>query len=87
MKITGNNIVISSLNTLAIPYPVYPIGISYLATFIGQKLPSYSIELFDFNLTNQEEFIEKLYQLSPKYIAFSIRNIDGANSYDRTNFI
>lgn len=87
MKNPENKILIVSVNTLAIPYPVYPIGISYLSTFIAQKLPDYTIELFDFNLSKPEDFIEKLEKLTPKYIAISIRNIDGANSYDPTNFI
>jgi len=82
-----NNILLASLNTLAVPYPVYPIGISYLSTYIEQHLPGYTIELFDFNLENADQFIRKLHELSPKYIAFSIRNIDGVNSYDPTNFI
>ncbi len=87
MKKPGKNILIASLNTLAVPYPVYPIGISYLSTFIEQKLPDYTVTLFDFNLSKPEEFIDTLEKLAPRYIAFSIRNIDGANSYDPTNFI
>ena len=83
----GNTILIASLNTLSVPYPVYPIGISYLSTYIKQKLPDYTVELFDFNLSKPEEFIDKLKNFSPKYVAVSIRNIDGANSYDPTNFI
>ncbi|HOY32822.1 MAG TPA: lipid biosynthesis B12-binding/radical SAM protein [Bacteroidales bacterium] len=82
-----NGILIASLNTLSTPYPVYPLGISYLHTFIEQKLPEYDVELFDFNLAKQDEFVQKLEQFSPKYIALSIRNIDGVNSYDPTNFI
>ncbi|HQI69433.1 MAG TPA: cobalamin-dependent protein, partial [Bacteroidales bacterium] len=81
------NILIASLNTLTVPYPVYPIGISYLSTYIEQKLPDYQVTLFDFNLSNPEDFLRTLEQLSPQYIGFSIRNIDGANSYDPTNFI
>lgn len=80
-------LLIASLNTLSVPYPVYPLGISYLASYTKQKLPGYKVEVFDFNLAGPEDFIKYLDDKSPGYIAFSIRNVDGANSYDPTNFI
>ncbi len=86
MKSTDKLLIVSA-NTLTIPYPVYPIGISYLATYLSEKLNDYDIRLFDFNLSNAEEFSALLESCRPKYIAVSLRNIDGVNSYDPNNFI
>ncbi|MEI6124538.1 MAG: lipid biosynthesis B12-binding/radical SAM protein [Bacteroidota bacterium] len=87
MKTDNKTILFVSANTLTIPYPVYPTGISYLATYLTKNLPYYSVKLFDFNLSKPEEFIHLLDTFNPKYIAVSIRNIDGVNSYDPKNFI
>ncbi len=87
MKNPNDHILFVSANTLTIPYPVYPIGISYLSTFLSENLPHYTIKLFDFNLSKPEELISLMESFKPKYIAVSIRNIDGVNSYDPINFI
>ncbi len=87
MTATDNTILFVSANTLTVPYPVYPIGMSYLSTYLTENLPLYTIKLFDFNLSKPEEFIKLLETFKPKYIAVSIRNIDGVNSYDPINFI
>ncbi len=83
----NNNLLLVSANTLTTPYPVYPIGISYLATYLSENLVQYNIRLFDFNLSNAEEFGALLESFKPRYIAVSLRNIDGVNSYDPFNFI
>ena len=83
----NNKILIISANTLTIPYPVYPIGISYLATYLTEKLTNYDVRLFDFNLSSGEDLTQLMQEFRPKYIAVSLRNIDGVNSYDPNNFI
>lgn len=87
MSKNSANILFVSLNTLSQPYPVYPIGISYLATYLKEKLPHYHVDVFDLNMGTPDELIHFVNTHRPKYIAMSIRNIDGANSYDPTNFI
>jgi radical SAM superfamily enzyme YgiQ (UPF0313 family) len=82
-----NSLLLVSANTLTAPYPVYPIGISYLATYLSENLKGYDIRLFDFNLSKAEDFTTLLETFRPKYIAVSLRNIDGVNSYDPVNFI
>ena len=76
-----------SVNQYASPYPVYPLGISYLHTFLKNKLHEFEIEIFDFNINDLEKFNLLLKSYSPDYIGVSLRNVDGVNSYDPTNFI
>jgi radical SAM superfamily enzyme YgiQ (UPF0313 family) len=80
-------ILIVSANRLTAPYPVYPLGVAYLATYLNEKLPDADMRMFDFNLNSIDEFKALLLTFEPKYIAVSLRNIDGVNSYDPVNFI
>lgn len=76
-----------SANKYASPYPVYPLGVSYLNTFLKSKLPDFDIRIFDFNTDDISGFNNLLKEFKPNFIGVSIRNIDGVNSYDPTNFI
>ncbi|MBQ6871962.1 MAG: cobalamin-dependent protein, partial [Bacteroidales bacterium] len=81
-------ILLISLNRHHVPYPVYPLGISYLKAYLNKHLPEkYDIEIVDCNISDDILIEEKIRELSPAYIGFSMRNVDGANSLDRTNFI
>ena len=82
-----SKILLISANRYTNPYPVYPIGVSYLKTYIQKNLPHYQVDVFDFNLGNYASLIEKLKEYQPGYIGISLRNIDGANSFDRSSFI
>lgn len=87
MEKHDKSILIVSANTLTAPYPVYPIGVSYISTYLGQKLSDYRIRLFDCNMDSTDGLQRVLEQFKPGYVAVSIRNIDGVNSYDPVNFI
>ena len=76
-----------SANRLADPYPVYPIGISYLRTYLKEHLDWLDVFLLDMNLISVENLETILKKTPPDYIGISIRNIDGANSLDKTSFI
>jgi len=82
-----SKILLISANRYTNPYPVYPIGVSYLKTYIQKNLPHYQIRIFDFNRENYASLIETLKGYQPEYIGISLRNIDGANSFDRSSFI
>jgi len=82
-----NKILLISANRYTNPYPVYPIGVSYLKTYIQKNLPHYQVNVFDFNIGNYASLIEALKEHQPNYIGISLRNIDGANSFDRSSFI
>ncbi|MDP1622253.1 MAG: lipid biosynthesis B12-binding/radical SAM protein [Bacteroidales bacterium] len=69
------------------PYPVYPLGISYLHTFLRNRLPHYTIRVFDFNLDTAESFKKELEEFNPDYIGLSLRNVDDVNFYSQESFI
>lgn len=84
---SNKKLLLVSANEHKKPYPVYPLGISYLETYLKKRLSGFDIHLFDFNLAGESEFILLLQEMKPDYIGVSLRNIDGANSLDRHSFI
>jgi radical SAM superfamily enzyme YgiQ (UPF0313 family) len=76
-----------SANRYASPYPVYPLGVSYLHTYLKEHLPHYQFRIFDFNLNSTESFRECLQDFQPDYIGLSLRNIDDVNFYSQESFI
>ncbi len=94
-------IALVSLNRHKIPYPVYPLGISYLKGFLKKHLcnrnstwyrdnglkAEYRVEILDCNILGNEMLKEKILELSPSYICFSMRNIDDTNALSYKNFI
>jgi radical SAM superfamily enzyme YgiQ (UPF0313 family) len=80
-------ILLISANRLTAPYPVYPLGIAYIETHLREKMKHAEIRSFDLNMNSLEDLCRELNDFSPKYIAVSIRNIDGVNSYDPVSFI
>ena len=80
-------ILLISANKLREPYPVYPIGVSYLSTYLKQSLPDSEVTVFDMNFGTPDDLSQTVEQSNPDYIGISLRNIDGANSFDRTSFV
>ncbi|MEI6681985.1 MAG: lipid biosynthesis B12-binding/radical SAM protein [Bacteroidota bacterium] len=76
-----------SANRYAHPYPVYPLGISYLIAYLNEYLPDYQVKIFDFNLHTGDEFMTFLRDYTPDYIALSLRNIDDVDSLKRECFV
>jgi len=83
----SKKILLVSANQLWNPYPIYPIGISYLATYLLKHLPWLETLAWDINLHSTEMLETLLDEKKPDYIGVSIRNIDGANSLNPTGFI
>jgi len=82
-----NKILFISANKHVIPYPVYPIGLSYISTYLGENLPDYELKMVDLNFNNIDELKEIIGNFNPKYIGISFRNIDDVNSYNREEFV
>ncbi len=82
-----NKILFISANQYADPYPVYPIGLSYLTTYLKEFLPDFDISIFDLNFNTLEELKEKIAAIKPKYIGVSFRNIDDVNSINKKFFV
>lgn len=82
-----NKILFISANKHVIPYPVYPIGLSYITTYLNEKLPHYETKMVDLNFNTIEELKSITKEYNPKYIGVSFRNIDDVNSYNREEFV
>jgi radical SAM superfamily enzyme YgiQ (UPF0313 family) len=83
----GKNILFISANRYSIPNPVYPLGISYLKTYLEKNLSGFNIEVFDFNCSGIDDFRGKLKAMDFSYLCFSLRNIDDTNIYSQKSFI
>ena len=80
-------ILLVSANQLAVPYPVYPLGISYLKTYLKNNLPDHEIFTFDFLDNSYESFKMFVLDLKPVYTGISLRNIDDVNIYKKESYI
>ncbi|MFC1855351.1 lipid biosynthesis B12-binding/radical SAM protein [Thermodesulfobacteriota bacterium] len=80
-------ILLVSANQFKIPYPVYPLGLSLIATYLKQHLTGFDIKLFDFNLNGLDDFAACLKEYSPDYVGISLRNIDDVNLYFKESFV
>jgi radical SAM superfamily enzyme YgiQ (UPF0313 family) len=76
-----------SSNQCVIPYPVYPIGLSYLHSYLSSRLPDLEIQVFDFNFHTLESLKEFLILYKPDYTGISLRNVDDVDSTRMTWFI
>jgi len=76
-----------SANRFAEPYPVYPLGISYIYSFLEEKLGDFEIRVFDFNLYSEAEFVGYLKNYKPDYTGVSLRNVDDVDSTSREFFL
>ncbi len=81
-------IVLISANRFCEPYPVYPIGLSYLKTYLKANLSEdFQVSLLDANMYSNEQLQEKLKEENPFFVGISFRNVDGTNSLEKGNFI
>lgn len=77
-------ILLISPNTLTVPYPVYPLGLDYVA---GSVAPKHQVRIVDLNVVAEEEFDEILNGFDPEIIGISCRNIDNTEAGDPLFFI
>ena len=83
----NRKLLLVSANRFANPYPVYPIGLSYIYSYLSERLPELEIRIFDCNLYSTEEFIRYLTSFQPDYTGISFRNVDDVDSYNQNCFI
>lgn len=84
---TGKKILFISANQHCVPYPVYPLGISYLVSYLKEKMPEMQSIVLDVNLHSEEEMRSAIVDSNPDFIAISFRNVDDANSMNKESFI
>ncbi len=77
-------ILLISPNTLTVPYPVYPIGLDYVA---GSVSAAHQVRIADMNVVSLEGLAEILRDFSPEIIGLSCRNIDNLEAGDPLFFI
>ena len=82
-------IALISANVYKVPYPVYPLGISYLASYLSMTLPdTFEIKLYDFNLEETSPFVDFIRDNDFFLVGLSIRNFDdSSNRYEENIFI
>ena len=87
MSNISKNILLVSANVYKVPYPVYPLSISYLQTYLKANLQDFAIDVFDFNLRTLEDFEVLIKSKHYNYIGISLRNVDDVNLYSKDNFV
>lgn len=77
-----------SANNYSDPYPVYPIGASYLLTYLEKNMPDCGTSLFDFNLDGDYAALQN-WCVDGKFdaIGISLRNIDDNNILSDNCFV
>ena len=70
-------VLLISPNTLTVPYPVYPLGLDYVAGSIG---PEHELARFDLNCASLDELARLVADFSPEVIGLACRNIDNTEA-------
>jgi radical SAM superfamily enzyme YgiQ (UPF0313 family) len=76
-----------SANQYSEPSPVYPLGLSYLAAYLREKLPGLDIRIFDFAAHGPDDYAGYVQKYGPDYVGISLRNIDDVNIYRQESFL
>jgi len=76
-----------SANRHAVPYPVYPLGLSYLYSYLLEHLSGFEIRVIDLNLETNDSLVKTLKELKPDFTGVSFRNVDDVNFYSQESFI
>jgi radical SAM superfamily enzyme YgiQ (UPF0313 family) len=78
-------VLLISANRLTEPYPVYPLGLDYVA---GAIADDHEVEIADLNnFQDNESLGEMIQRFSPDVIGISLRNIDNTDTTDPRGFI
>jgi radical SAM superfamily enzyme YgiQ (UPF0313 family) len=83
----NKSIILISANQLKVPYPVYPLGVSYIASHLNDNIPQLKTFLFDYNLGGNDELAELIKKIDPAYIGISLRNVDDVNFYAKESYV
>ena len=78
------NVLLISPNTLIVPYPVYPIGLDYVAGSLGER---HQVQIADLNVLDRDELALIITTFQPDIIGLSIRNIDNTEAGNPLFFI
>nr|MBP9650681.1 cobalamin-dependent protein [Syntrophaceae bacterium] len=78
-------VLLISANRMKKPYPVYPLGLDYVA---GALKPRYQTKILDMNFCPSLDMLGvQVREYEPDYIGFSIRNIDNTDLMSPRGFL
>lgn len=77
-------ILLISPNTLSSPYPVYPIGLDYVA---GAVVERHQVRIADMNTLSRTDLDQVIHSFSPQIIGLSLRNIDTTDASTPLAFV
>jgi radical SAM superfamily enzyme YgiQ (UPF0313 family) len=77
-------VLLISANTLTVPYPVYPIGLDYVAAALA---PAHKVRILDMNCAGTEDLKTAFEEFRPEVVGISLRNIDNTDTTDPQEFI
>ena len=78
-------VLLISANTLRVPYPVYPLGLDYVAGSLDSRYQTKIVDLNEFN--DLEELGVIIREFSPDFVGVSIRNIDNTDTINSRGFL
>ena len=77
-------VLLISANTLKMPYPVYPLGLDYVAGSLSSR---YSTKIVDLNTINLDDLGAIIQEFSPDFVGISIRNVDNTDTINCRAFL
>lgn len=78
-------VLLISANRLLEPYPVYPMGLDYVA---GALAGDHEVRAIDLNeLADDKDLITRLASFAPEVVGISLRNIDNTDTTDPRGFM
>ena len=78
-------VLLISANTLKMPYPVYPLGLDYVAGALDSR---YQVKIVDLNeFEDTARLAELVREFSPDVVGISIRNIDNTDTINCRDFL
>ncbi len=83
----GKRLLLVSANRHTEPYPVYPLAISYLSSYMAREMPDLQVYVVDLMTSSYDDLAHRLKELKPHYTGVSLRNIDDVNIYKKESFI
>lgn len=78
-------ILLISANTLAAPYPVYPLGLDFVAAALA---PEHDVRIADLNALEPAETLEPLLrEFAPGLVGLALRNVDNTDTTAPEGFV
>ena len=78
-------VLLISANTLRMPYPVYPLGLDYVAGSLDSRYQTKIADLNEFD--NVDKLSALIREFLPDIVGFSIRNIDNTDTINSRGFL